>query len=82
MKIKEDELKTIQEQQGLLNSIMLKIGGLETAKHAALHEIAAVNADVEATKKELEAKYGSIDINVETGEYTEVDREQKLEPVK
>ena len=59
-----------------LNNIFLNIGSLEAQKHALLHKLASVNAEVESFKKELEAQYGAININVEDGTY-EVIKESK-----
>lgn len=72
MKIKEEELKTIQEQQTKLNELVHNIGLLESQKHGLLHEIAAANKDIEEYKSVLEKKYGAININVEDGTYTEI----------
>ena len=47
MKIKEKELKKIQEQQTKLNELVHNIGLLESQKHGLLHEIAGVNKDID-----------------------------------
>ena len=75
MKIKEEELKTIQEQQTKLNELVHNIGLLESQKHGLLHEIAGVNKDIEEYKEVLEKEYGAININVEGGTYTEIEKE-------
>ena len=72
MKIKEEELKTIQEQQTKLNELVHNIGLLESQKHGLLHKIAAANKDIEEYKTVLEKEYGAININVEDGTYTEI----------
>jgi hypothetical protein len=72
MKIKEEELKTIQEQQTKLNELVHNIGLLESQKHGLLHEIAGVNKGIEEYKTVLEKEYGAININVEDGTYTEI----------
>ena len=54
MKIKEEQLKTIQEQQTKLNDLLNKIGILEANKHGLLNEMAGVNQDIEEFKQELE----------------------------
>ena len=51
MKIKEKQLKTIQEQQTKLNDLLNRIGILEANKHGLLHEMAGVNQDIEDFKK-------------------------------
>ena len=72
MKIKEEELKTIQDQQKKLNELVHNIGLLESQKHGLLHDIAGVNKDIEEYKTVLEKEYGAININVEDGTYTEI----------
>jgi hypothetical protein len=72
MKIKEEELKLIQEQQKKLNELVHNIGLLESQKHGLLHEIAGVNKEVEDYKEVLEAEYGAINIDLEDGTYTEI----------
>jgi len=72
MKIKEEELKLIQEQQKKLNELVNNIGLLESQKHGLLHEIAGVNKEVEDYKEVLEAEYGAINIDLEDGTYTEI----------
>jgi hypothetical protein len=73
MKIKEEELKSIQEQQKKLNELVHNIGLLEGQKHGLLHDIAVVNKEIEDYKKVLEAEYGAININLENGAYTKID---------
>tara|TARA_A100001388_G_C28737034_1_gene484713 strand:- start:1107 stop:1352 length:246 start_codon:yes stop_codon:yes gene_type:complete len=75
MKIKEEQLKKIQEQQTNLNDLLNKIGVLEANKHGLLHEIAGVNQDIEEFKQELEKEYGAVNINLEDGTYTEIEEE-------
>ena len=76
MKIKEEELKTIQEQQEKINSILHQLGYLESQKHGLLHELAGVNQDVEEFKNKLEETYGAVNINLEDGTYTEIKEEE------
>lgn len=74
-KITEEELKAIKEQSDATNKILQDIGFLSAQKHALLHELAAVNEKVEKNKQALNEKYGSININVEDGTYTEIEEE-------
>ncbi len=74
-KITEEELKVIKEQSDATNKILQDIGFLSAQKHALLHELAAVNEKVEKNKQALNEKYGSININVEDGTYTEIEEE-------
>jgi hypothetical protein len=76
MKIKEEQLKTIQEQQDSLQRLISNVGILETQKHGLLHELAEVNKSVEDYKRELEKEYGRININLEDGSYTLIPEEE------
>ena len=75
MKIKEEELKTIQEQQKKLNELVSNIGLLESQKHGLLHDIAGINKEVENYKEILETEYGAIEINLEDGTYTKIEKD-------
>lgn len=75
MKIKEDELLLIQEQQKKLNELVNNIGLLESQKHGMLHDIAGVNKEVEDYKEMLEAEYGAINIDLEDGTYTNIEED-------
>ena len=75
MKIKEDQLATIKEQQIKLNELLNQIGVLEANKHGLLHELAGVNKDIEDYKSVLEKEYGAININLEDGTYTDIEEE-------
>ncbi len=78
-KITDKQLETIVKQQGELQKAINEIGILETQKHGLLHQIATVNQAVEATKQELEKEYGVVNINLETGEYVDIPKEEKVE---
>ena len=76
MKIKEEQLTKIKNQQEKLNELIHNIGLLESQKHGLLHEIAKVNVDIEEYKQELEKEYGAININLEDGTYTKIEEEE------
>lgn len=80
MKIKEEQLKIIIEQQKKLTGILNNIGYLEAQKHGLLHQFGDINIKVEEFKSELENEYGAVNINLETGEYTVIEQEKKVEP--
>ena len=80
--ITAEELKQIKDQQTELGQVINQIGQLEANKHALLHKIAGVNENIQDTKKQLEEKYGSINIDLEKGTYTEIEDESDLSVVK
>jgi hypothetical protein len=79
MKIKEEQLEIIREQQKDLTTILNNIGYLEAQKHGVLHQFGEKNKEVEAFKHELEKEYGAVNINLETGEYTVIEKDNKEE---
>lgn len=81
MKIKEEQLTKIREQQAKINDLVNQVGVLEANKHGVLHEMAAVNQEINEYKKELEKEYGSININVEDGSYTVIEKEEEEAPI-
>ena len=82
MKVSEEHLNKIQQQQKDLNAILHEVGLLETRKHGLMHQFGGINLEVEDLKKELEGEYGSVNIDIEDGTYTKVEKEKELEVVK
>ena len=76
-KITDKQLETLQDHNTKLSEIITQIGVLESNKHALLHEIAGVNKDLEEFKKDLEGEYGAINIDMSTGEYTIIEKEDE-----
>lgn len=74
-KITEEQLEVITKHQKDLNKSLTNIGFLETQKHSLLHEYAGIVDDIEKYKKELEDVYGAININIEDGTYTAIEKE-------
>lgn len=74
--ITKEQLEKIVSQQKDLGSLLTNVGILETQKHATLHQIADLNKEIEMFKSELEAQYGAININLEDGSYTEIEKNQ------
>ncbi len=72
-KVTKEELKEIQEKQNKINSILIEVGYIESKKHSLMHELADTNVLVEQTKKELQDKYGNIDIDLTTGDWKKTD---------
>tara|TARA_R110000822_G_scaffold100747_2_gene226534 strand:- start:815 stop:1063 length:249 start_codon:yes stop_codon:yes gene_type:complete len=72
-KLTDDELKSVKSQQSKLSTIIQEIGVVEARKHALLHDVASINEAIEITKKDLEKTYGSISIDLESGNWTKID---------
>lgn len=75
-KITDEQLETVKKHQQDLNKSLTNIGFIETQKHSLLHEYAGLVEDIESYKKELEEQYGAININIEDGTYTDIEKEK------
>lgn len=76
-KITDEQLKRINEDQDNLIKLVNQIGLIETQKHGLLHEVAGVNRKIEEFKSELEKEYGPINIDLETGKYEVISKEEE-----
>ena len=75
--ISKDQLEKIQDFQKELNKLLNETGFLEAQKTAVLAKFQEVNKQTEDFKKELEEEYGSININLEDGSYTPIEKEDE-----
>jgi hypothetical protein len=73
-KITTEQLDKVIAQQKDLAAILTNLGVLETQKHSLLHKVADLNKDIEDLKFELEQEYGPVNINLEDGTYTEIEK--------
>ena len=78
-KIEEQELKTVKEQTGKLQQCIMDLGSLEVRKTEIMQAYAEFLKELDVTKKELEEKYGQVNINLQNGSYEEVKEEEKSE---
>ena len=69
-KIKESELKKLQELVSKTNQQQLQLGQLETQKHTILHGLVELQQEFFNLQVELEKEYGKVSINIEDGTYT------------
>ena len=78
-KIEEQELKTVKEQTGKIQQCVLDLGSLEVKKAEIMQAYSGFLKELDVTKKELEEKYGQVNINLTDGSYEEVKEEEKTE---
>ena len=76
-KIKKDELSKVQEISQEYNSIIQAVGNMELQKQDFLLKAAEVRASIEEVKKNLQETYGSVNIDLTTGEYKESAEDKK-----
>ena len=75
-KITDDQLKKITDQQQQLSRLLNNIGVIEIQKHNIASEVKILSNDIEQTKKELEEEYGSVNIDLKTGEFTSIEKNE------
>jgi len=68
-KLSKDELKTFKDQEQQKQAILHDLGLLATQSHTLSHMFAELAMKQENNKKDLEAKYGNIEVNLEDGTF-------------
>ena len=79
MKITEEQLEKVRNQQAVKARVISDIGAVEAQKHDLLHALANVMEKINETASELEEEYGKININLEDGSYEVVEVEEDTE---
>lgn len=78
-KIKEEELQVIREAVSNFNRAKATLGDLEYQKSQLVSQIAVLEENLKSEQVKLEESYGSITVNLETGEYEETVEEAVVE---
>ena len=81
-KITEEELKTIKGQQQQIQNVVFDLGSIEARKIELSDVLKQVNVTLNNTKKELEEKYGQVNIDLKDGSFKEIVEEVATEEVK
>ncbi len=74
-KITEEELERVQQNQQDLQKRLANIGFLEVQKANDVSQIARLEKEMGELKQELQDKYGEVNINIQSGEYSEIPKE-------
>ena len=75
-KITKEELEKATSLSKQYNEIIQILGNISLQKHDIEIEAIKVRESVEEMKKELNSKYGNVNINIEDGSYTEIEVEE------
>ena len=67
-KISNEHLSKMQEIINNLNRGQMEIGSLETRKYGLLNHVASFQNDLASLQEELSKEYGTVNINIQTGE--------------
>ena len=74
-KITDEQLQKVQNIVNTLNRVQLELGMLETKKHNMLHNVQTVQDQLTLLQSEFEKEYGTVNINIQTGEIEYADGE-------
>ena len=75
-KITKEELEKATSLSKQYNEIIQILGNISLQKQDIEIEAIKVRDSVEEMKKELNSKYGNVNINIENGSYTEIEVEE------
>ena len=76
-KIKEEELKSLQEKVGIQQNLQSQVGQLELQKFFLLNSAAKNQQDLLEEQKKLEEEYGKVNINLQDGSYEEIEEKEE-----
>ena len=65
------------ESEKKVSAIKHDLGTLDEQKHNLLHALSQVREESNKVKKELEEKYGKININLQDGSYEEIKEDKE-----
>lgn len=74
-KLSETELKELQEAMYSVNQAQMQIGGVEAHKIDLVSKFSILVKELESTRSILEGKYGAVDIDVNTGEIKNAEKD-------
>ena len=66
--ITDEQLKQLQGLVSDMNKNQMEIGRYENAKHQLLHQLGQFQASLSEFQKTLEDEYGTVNVNIQTGE--------------
>ena len=76
-KLTKDDLELVLNSASKYNEILMQIGGVQVTMQDLTMQAAKLRASVEQVKKDLQEKYGSINVDLKDGSYTKSDVEDK-----
>jgi hypothetical protein len=74
-KITKKELSEVKEISNSFNNVLYQLGHMKLVENELLIKAAQERSVVESVKKKLQDKYGNIDVDLKTGEYSENNKE-------
>lgn len=74
-KLKKEELELLNKQQADIGEMLKSLGILDVQKMNLHSRVKILSDEIESTKKDLEDKYGSVNIDLSTGEITPIEKQ-------
>lgn len=71
-KLKKEELSRAQELTSRYNESVQQIGLLHVAQQDVMANVSAMKLELDKLKKELQDSYGDVEVDLKTGEITEI----------
>ena len=78
-KLTDQELKTLQELNGIVNGTLNNMGVLEIQKQDQIKTYNEAFGRFKVLQDEMKVKYGNITVDIQTGEITETKEDGKGE---
>ena len=72
-KVTKKELENIKELQDSLSKMLSEVGKLDFSKYIICRNIEGENEKMETLKATLEKKYGSVNIDLQTGAISDIE---------
>ncbi len=76
-KIKDEQLKDLQEKVGTIQQLQAQIGNIEGQKHVLLHQLIGVQEELQKLQTALQDEYGKVSINIQDGSFEEITEEEQ-----
>ena len=76
-KIEDQELEKIKSFEQKIISVKQELGNIEINKDLLKNAFTTVMQEYDNLRKELEEKYGKVNINISDGSYEEIERNEQ-----
>jgi len=74
-KISSKELTEVKELQNQINTLLMNIGNAELVKNQLVSKHLELQAEWKTVSESLETKYGSVNISLEDGAISDIEKE-------
>ena len=74
-KISSKELTEVKELQNQINTLLMNIGNAELVKNQLVSKHSELQAEWKTVSESLETKYGSVNISLEDGAISDIEKE-------